>query len=71
MSEVKQQLPRRFRVKSYNLRTKLGQTEARLRGVAFYPTLLILDATGAERKRFVGVMPPEVLRTAIEAVLVP
>ena len=69
MSEVRQQLPRRFRVKSYNLRTKPGQTAAQQYGVAFYPTLLITDREGVVRQRFVGVMSPEVLREAIEQVL--
>ena len=69
MSEVKKQLPHRFKVKSYNMRTKPGQTQARLYGVAFYPTVLVMDGQGKVHQRIVGTVSAADLHHAIEAVL--
>ncbi len=69
VGELKQQLPGRLKVKTHNMRTKLGQVQAEQYGVAYSPTLLLLDEQGTIRKRIVGVVSVQQLRQELEQVI--
>lgn len=69
MGELKRQLPKQFKVTSYNVRTKPGQTQARLYGVAHFPTTVLLDRHGNVQQRIVGLISTAELRREVEAVI--
>jgi hypothetical protein len=69
VGELKQQLPGRLKVKTHNMRTKLGQAQAEMYGVMYSPTLLMLDQHGTIQKRIVGLVSAEQLRQELEAII--